>query len=125
MVIESDMPKDWPAGTLIHGDAGTLRFGQDGVELLNAEGAGWRGVELDPGADQHQELLAWIEGGPESRQAARTARSTMEIMMAIYESARTRGLVRLPLTPGPSPLLQMIEDGTLPVQVPGRYDIRA
>jgi hypothetical protein len=49
----------------------------------------------------------------------------MEIMMAIYESARTRALVTLPLPSGPSPLHQMLEAGTLPVEVPGRYDIRA
>jgi len=44
--------------------------------------------------------------------------------MAIYESARRRGLVSLPLDPGPSPLVAMIDDGSLAVEKPGRYDIR-
>jgi hypothetical protein len=42
-----------------------------------------------------------------------------------YESARTRALVSLPLSSGRSPFHQMIEDGSLPVQVPGKHDIRA
>ena len=44
--------------------------------------------------------------------------------MAIYESARTRTLVRLPLKTMASPLIQMIESGELPVRYPGRYDTR-
>jgi len=46
-------------------------------------------------------------------------------MMAIYESARSRGLVTLPLSPGRSPLHLMLVEGALPVHVPGQYDIRA
>jgi hypothetical protein len=46
-------------------------------------------------------------------------------MMGVYESARTRGLVTLPMPSGPSPLHQMLEAGALPVEQPGKYDIRA
>jgi predicted dehydrogenase len=125
LVIESDLPKDWPGGTFINGTEGTLRLREGKLELQNAQAAGWQPVEPDADTDQHRELIAWIEGGPESRQAARIARGTMEIMMAIYESARTRALVTLPLPSDQSPLHLMIEEGDLPVQQPGRYDIRA
>jgi predicted dehydrogenase len=125
LLVESDMPMDWPGGQYVYGTAGTLRFQDRRLELLSGESAGWRSVELDADTDQHQELLEWVEGGPESRQSARIARPTMEIMMAIYESARTRGLVTLPLPAGRSPLHLMIEAGDLPVEIPGKYDIRA
>jgi UDP-N-acetyl-2-amino-2-deoxyglucuronate dehydrogenase len=124
-LVESDMPQDWPGGTFIYGTEGTLRVRQGALELQNCDGAGWRPVDPEPDTDQHTELIAWVEGGPESRQAARLARATTEIMMAIYESARTRGLVTLPLAPGRSPLHLMIEEGMLPVEAPGAYDIRA
>jgi predicted dehydrogenase len=130
LLLESDMPGDWPGSECVYGTEGALRLGggsegRPALELQNAAGAGWQPVEPDPDADQHRELVAWIEGEPESRQAARIARATQEIMMAIYESARTRALVELPLLSGPSPLHRMIEDGSLPVLVPGKYDIRA
>ena len=49
---------------------------------------------------------------------------TQEILMAIYESARTHGLVQLPLTTQSSPLVEMINSGALPVRYPGWHDIR-
>ena len=47
-----------------------------------------------------------------------------EIMLAVYESARRRALVHMPLDVFASPLEEMIKDGALPVTKPGRYDIR-
>ena len=49
----------------------------------------------------------------------------MEVMMAIYESARIRDVVELPLHTGDNPLDLMVDEGTLPVEIQGRYDIRA
>lgn len=125
LLVESDMPPDWPGGCFVYGTEGTLRLEESGLSLQNAEGSGWRSVPLDEETNQHQELIAWVEGGPESRQSARLARPTTEIMMALYESARSRALVTLPLPSTRSPLHLMLEEGALPVQVPGRYDIRA
>ena len=45
-------------------------------------------------------------------------------MMAIYESLRTQNVVKLPLQTKESPLELMIDDGTLKVTKPGKYDIR-
>jgi hypothetical protein len=45
--------------------------------------------------------------------------------MAIYESARMHEVVQLPLRTHANPLDLMIESGDLPIERPGRYDIRA
>ena len=49
---------------------------------------------------------------------------TQEILMAIYESARTHSLVQLPLATQSSPLVEMVNSGALPVRYPGWHDIR-
>jgi hypothetical protein len=73
---------------------------------------------------QTMELLAWIDGGPEHRCAATTARDTVEIMMALEESARRHQVVATPLAEKGYPLQLMMDEGKLPVEVAGRYDIR-
>lgn len=44
--------------------------------------------------------------------------------MAIYQSARDRAMVRMPLTVAENPLDRMVEEGKLPVKEAGAYDIR-
>lgn len=51
------------------------------------------------------------------------AAPTMEIMMGLYESARTRQLVEFPLRTRANPLALLIEE-ELPPEYPGGYDIR-
>ena len=75
-------------------------------------------------AAQVRELIAWIEGGPEHRGSGRKARATVEIMMALYESARQHHVVHLPLQEEGYPLVLMVDEGRLPVEEPGKYDIR-
>ena len=45
-------------------------------------------------------------------------------MMSLYESARRRRVIRMPLQERGFPLELMIEAGELPVEEEGRYDIR-
>jgi predicted dehydrogenase len=125
-VIENDTPEsDAPkTGTLIYGAEGMLKIGGDALYIQNAEGAGWRKVDAPGDVNQFAELIGWIEGRNAHRNEAKHGRVVVEIMMAIYESARTKGLVRMPLATKASPLVMMIEDGTLPVEKPGKYDIR-
>ena len=52
-------------------------------------------------------------------------RAALEIMMAIYESARLHEVVRLPLQTRAYPLDLMVEGGDLPIERPGAYDIRS
>ena len=55
---------------------------------------------------------------------AEKARATVEIMMALYESARQHHVIHLPLQEEGYPLELMVDEGRLPVEEPGRYDIR-
>lgn len=122
-VLESDLPRaDWEAPYQVYGAEGTLCFA-DELELLDAQGR--RTLDLDPSPTQHEEFVAWLRGECEMRTDVHGNRHTVEIEMALYESARRGGAVPFPLEPGPSPLLQMIEEGRLVVTTPGRYDIRA
>ena len=95
--------------------------------LLNAQASGW--TTITPPAveqDQYDEFIDWMDGTIEThRNNGKQARLIMELMMAIYESARIRDVVELPMTTGENPLDLLVEDGSLPVEVPGRYDIRA
>lgn len=124
-VLESDVPEAGaPGGYYVYGTEGTLRAGRGTLQLLSAKGSGWQEVELQPTNTQHGEFIDWLEGRGGNRTEARQTRAAMEILMAIYESARTKGLVTLPLQTQESPLRIMIDDGTLPVEKPGKYDIR-
>jgi hypothetical protein len=45
--------------------------------------------------------------------------------MSIYESVRTHAVIRAPLRTKLNPLDLMVELGQLPVEHPGKYDIRS
>ncbi|MBM4048197.1 MAG: Gfo/Idh/MocA family oxidoreductase [Planctomycetes bacterium] len=128
LTIESDMPvSDAPENTFIYGTDGILDAQDAKVRLLDSKAQGWQDVpvpKVDLAKAQIEEFLNWIEGKGGHRGEAKNARAAMEIMMAVYESVRTKGLVRMPLQTRANPLDVMIEDGTLPVTNPGKYDIR-
>jgi hypothetical protein len=48
-----------------------------------------------------------------------------EVMMALFESARKRQRIELPLKTKLNPLRLMVERGELPVEWPGAYERRA
>ncbi|MBN1676266.1 MAG: Gfo/Idh/MocA family oxidoreductase [Kiritimatiellae bacterium] len=131
LILESDCPEPGlPGASAIHGTEGVLTLDRkEGLRLLNGRNGGWHTVPADTvpesGQAQAAELIGWIEGKLEShRNAAEKSRATVEILVGLYESARTRDVVRFPLPTGPSPLKQMIGAGHLPVRTPGKYDIR-
>jgi predicted dehydrogenase len=132
LIIECDLPgPEFPVGLntpLVYGSEGMMIPLNDRLLLLTRRG-GWREMTFMDGGDgllKHlDELIRWIEGEVDDhRCSGRQARYTMEIMMAIYESLRIKGLVRMPLKTKDNPLEMMIKDGTLPVEKPGKYDIR-
>jgi predicted dehydrogenase len=118
----------------VQGSDGLMEVKQRAVRLLRGGprsgpgSAGWEEIETgydDPWVEQARELVAWVEGTVEHRGAAVRARATLEILMGIYQSARERAAVRVPLAERSNPLDLMVEEGLLPIRAPGRYDIRA
>ena len=138
LFIESDLVREGAsAGHFqIQGEEGMMEVTESSVRIFNATSGGWQDVELEGSeedlraiggnthAAQARELIEWIEGGPEHRGSGRQARVTVAIMMAIYESARRHAVVHFPLEEKDYPLDLMMEEGKLPVEEPGFYDIR-
>ena len=119
---------------IITGTEGVIILpGGDGPDLrvLRAGSGAWEEPvlgTLDSLEARTREITAlaeWASGEvAEHREDAHYAIVTQEILMAMYESARTHTLVRLPLRTRTSPLVETIKSGGLPVRYPGRYDTR-
>ena len=138
LFIQSDLMREGAtAGSFdIRGSEGFLCVSETKVTLMNPATNGWQDIDLglaegdkaiggNTNAAQVKELIAWIEGDVEKhRNAGTTARETVEIMMALYESARQNHVIHMPLTEKGYPLELMVAEGRLPVEVEGRYDIR-
>ncbi|MEC9293467.1 MAG: Gfo/Idh/MocA family oxidoreductase [Chloroflexota bacterium] len=135
--IQSDLwDRNCDAGKFfIRGTEGMLHVTETVLKLFNSETQGWESVDLglkegdqaiggNTNAAQTRELIEWVEGGPESRGSGRIARDTVEVMMAMYESARLNRVVTLPLEEKEYPLGLMIDEGKLPLEDEERYDIR-
>ena len=135
--IQSDLwDRNCDAGKFfIRGTEGMIHITETKLQLFNAETGGWKNIDLglkegdqaiggNTNAAQTQELIEWIEGGPESRGSGRKARETVEIMMAMYESARHNKVINLPMEEKEYPLELMIDEGKLPLEDEERYDIR-
>ncbi|MBI4531598.1 MAG: Gfo/Idh/MocA family oxidoreductase [Candidatus Latescibacteria bacterium] len=115
-------------GGIFYGTDGILELDEQKVRLLSGRSGAWEehpSQGEDPHIGQARELIEWIEGNVEHRGRAENGRAAVEIIMAIYESARMHEVVTMPVRTRCSPLDVMIEKGDLPVERPGRYDIRA
>jgi predicted dehydrogenase len=115
----------------IRGSEGVLDVKQRELRLLRGAGgsgpSAWEVIDTgydDPWICQARELGSWIDGTSGYRGEGRQARATLEILMAIYQSARDHAVVRTPLPVTENPLDLMFAEGKLPVTEPGRYDIR-
>ncbi len=115
-------------GGIFYGTDGILELDEQKVRLLNSRSSTWEERPIqgeDPHIAQARALIGWIEDDIEHRGQALNGRAAIEIIMAIYESARLHEVVTLPVRTMCSPLDLMIDQGDLPVERPGRYDIRA
>ncbi|MEZ4664222.1 MAG: Gfo/Idh/MocA family oxidoreductase [Caldilineaceae bacterium] len=125
---DSEIPTDGPMYTP---EIPSARYNYEigVVRYMNGSTNGWQQVEApwrDCWAHQCQETIEWVEGKVEQPiSRAERARAVQEIMMALYESARKRQRVYLPLKTRVNPLRLMVENGDLPVEWPGRYETRA
>lgn len=122
--IPTDAPMYMPEGpsARYNTEIGVVRY-------FSASTGGWQKVEAlwhDAWAHECQEAIDWVEGRvtePISR--GERGRAVQEIMMALYESARKKQRVYLPLKTRVNPLRLMVERGELPVEWPGVYERRA
>ncbi len=126
LVLEVDMLGEERASTAyqICGPEGIILVNSRFARMLNSSAHGWQELPLSAQPSPVHELIAWIEGGPEHRNSGRRTIITEEIMMAIYESARRRAFITPPFDKLTSPLIEMVQDGTLAVNEPA-YDIRS
>ncbi len=122
--IPSDAPMYAPEGPSARYNA---EFGV--VRYLNATSNGWRKVEAvwhDAWAHQCQEAIDWVEGRTtDPISGAGRGLAVQEVMMALYESARKKQRIYLPLKTKINPLGLMVDSGELPVEWPGTYERRA
>ena len=80
----------------------------------------------DPFVHMAQEAVDWVDGKIDDPiSSGLKGRATIEVLMAIYESARKRRRIDLPLKTLANPLQLMVESGELPVEWPGAYETRA
>ncbi|MBN1400495.1 MAG: Gfo/Idh/MocA family oxidoreductase, partial [Anaerolineae bacterium] len=126
------------------GSEGLIQLGTEHLRLLNKETGGvWkeyhpdgrffklaeegRAFEWREGyTHQMAELFDWIDGiVPTHRGSAENGYKALEMVLAIYESARCHERVMLPLQTRLNPLDVMVESGDLAPTRPGRYDVRA
>ncbi len=143
-LILADVAKSWFQGAQIFGSEGQIMMTTEEVQLLNASTGGtWQTHRPDGrffkvaeqgeafewregGAGQAAELAEWIAGeAPTHRGRAENGYKALEMIHAIYESARCHERVAMPMQTRVNPLDLMVESGHLAPQRPGRYDIRA
>jgi methylthioribose-1-phosphate isomerase len=130
LTLEMDLPA--PDGrdreVRVTGESGSLAFtlGSE-VTVTNGDGVSTYAPEQTaPSRDRYwRDMVAMLDGEREDhRCSGRQARHTIEILMSVYESARTNSLVRMPLRTRANPLQVMRENGELEPAHPGAYDIR-
>ena len=141
-MILSDLTPDYYQGAIIYGTNGMMELDTNDLRVMaGSTGGKWehhrpdgrflkydaeRFEWLEAGAGQADELADWIEGKVEShRGEGSNGYKALEMCHAVYESARTRERVVLPVRTLVNPLDLMVESGQLPVRYPGRYDIRS
>lgn len=143
-LILADVAPSYFQGAHIYGTSGMINLTTEEVQVLNAEtGGSWRTHRPDGrffkveaegkdfewregGAGQAAELADWISGAAEThRGRAENGYKALEMIHAVYESARCHERVMLPMQTRVNPLDLMVESGHLAPQRPGAYDIRA
>jgi UDP-N-acetyl-2-amino-2-deoxyglucuronate dehydrogenase len=99
------------------------------ARILSTRTGAWEKIDTpwhDPFVHLAQEAVDWVEGRVDDAiSSGQKGRATIEIMMALYESARKRRRIDLPLKTLANPLGLMVANGDLPIEYPGRYEQRA
>jgi predicted dehydrogenase len=99
------------------------------AQVLRVGGDRWEKIEApwhDPFVHMAQEAVDWVDGKLDDPiSSGQKGRATIEVLMAIYESARKRRRIDLPLKTLANPLQMMVESGEMPVEWPGAYETRS
>lgn len=139
--ILSDLTEKWYQGAKIYGSDGMIHVTTTDLDLMNGSTNGWEHHRPEPehvefgerqweyleaGTSQAVELADWLEGSVEThRGEATNGYKALQMIHAVYESARCHEKVHMPLQTRVNPLDVMVESGDLPVERPGKYEIRA
>ena len=122
--IPSDAPMYMPEGpsARYNCEFGTGRY-------VSSSTTGWQEIEApfhDSWAHQCQDAIDWVEGKADSAiSAGERGRAVQEVMMGLFESARKKQRIYLPLKTKVNPLNLMVENGDLPIEWPGRQEVRS
>ena len=134
-LIENELSNWGGINCSIYGTEGMMEVNDNNLKYTTSEQAGWQIVEATEekvggygNAFTHQAyaICDWIRGDLEDYPGeARHGRAALEIMMAVYESARLHERVGLPLQTRANPLDVAVEAGVIPVERPGPWDERS
>ena len=124
-ILTTDLPGEAEFYPMVVGDRGVMHLMGDSLRIVGPSGESIEKPERTRGdyAAEVAELVDWIDGGHAHRSAAEHGRAAIEIVMALYESARTHSRIDLPFTAADSPLERMIDDGVLTPVSAGRVEI--
>ena len=140
-VLLSDLTGRIYQGAKIYGTEGIIDLDTERLRILGRDTGGTWDTHASDGkfynvdtdgfemfeatAAQGAEMADWVEGKIDAhRGEALNGYKALEMVMAVYESARLHGRVELPLKTRVNPLDLMVESNHLPVLNPGTYDIR-
>ncbi len=115
-IIEAGQYKSPPVENMVMliGEKGEIRVGPDAHYRSECTDGKWTAVPGYEHPDIFEDLLSWIEGGAEHRCSARNGRDTLEVLLAIYESSRSRSRIDLPMERRGNAFEEMRADGILP-----------
>ncbi len=125
---ENEIPND---GIMYSPEGPSARYNSEfGIgRYLNESTKGWQEIEApfhDAWSHQCQEAIDWVEGRVDNPiSSGEHGRVVQEVMMALFESARKRQRIELPLRTKLNPLAYMVENGDLPVEWPGHTETRS
>jgi len=134
-VIENELSGEYRVGATITGTEGMMDVQGNSLKYMTQSKAGWQEFEPtetntkgygDAFVAQAYGICEWIEGKVEEyRGEGKYGKAALEIMMAVYESARVHERVMLPLQTRDNPLDVAVEEGRIPVERPGFWDERS
>jgi predicted dehydrogenase len=143
-LILSDVTPTVYQGAWIYGTEGMINLTTYDLQIMNGDSGGrWQRHEpegrfyklaehgqnlewYEAPAAQMDELADWVEGKrPDFRGDALNGIKALQMVHAVYESARRHEKVLLPMQTRANPLDLMVESGHLTPERPGPYDIRA